>query len=75
MSDETTHGADASVTCAKGRWGRVLDDLGGLRRAKAASTARDVMRTADEGMRQHPYTAMAAMAFAGLIAGILIARR
>ncbi|SEB24365.1 DUF883 family protein [Variovorax sp. YR216] len=79
MNHETIRKADASATCAKNRWSHVLGDLGDrlgdLRRTNVATRARDAMRTADDGMHQHPYTAMAAMAFAGLIAGILIARR
>lgn len=79
MNDDTSRNADSSATCAKGKWGHVLDDLGDrlgdLRRSTVATRARDAMHTADDGMHQHPYTAMAAMAFVGLIAGVLIARR
>ncbi len=75
MNDETTRNADANTACAKNTWSRVLEDLGDLRHSDVATRARDAMRTADDGMHQHPYTAMAAMAFAGLIAGILLARR
>lgn len=69
---------DDATTRATDKWGHALhgfaerlDEM----RSGAKSKALEVAQTADGTMHRNPYPAMAAVALAGLIAGVLIARR
>lgn len=72
---EDVRRAGASV---RDRWGSALHHAGrrleGLRR-NASGMTHHAARSTHGSVRRHPYTAVAAGALAGLVAGLLIARR
>ena len=76
MNEEAT--SPPSQGCTKAAWQRIAQGAGerfhGLR-DDAASRTRQAIRSADGAVHQRPYAAMAAVALAGLIAGVMIARR
>lgn len=76
MNEEAT--STPSPECTTATWQRIAQSAGerfhGLRN-DAASRTREAIRSADGAVHHRPYAAMAAVALAGLIAGLMIARR
>lgn len=78
MDTSAIEGVSRAGASVRDRWGATLHHAGrrleGWRR-NASGMTHHAARSADGSVRRHPYTAVAAGALAGLVAGLLIARR